>query len=310
MICYNQEKYIRIALDSVLCEEVKPYEIIIGDDFSTDGTRNILLEYKNRYPEILKLVFNEKNLGIVANANNVAPKATGDVIHFLSGDDWFRPKFLANMNKKIFDLNIDPHTVRFILVPHTVYHYVDSTEKTIRNNPKLIEQFSPVGLLFRGMLFHRQVGLSRALFDRWPLFPSDSDDIGLWADLVQLAMLTQHVETIAIIDSEGPVYRAGVGIVSKAKSSELARSYHAALVRIHSYSLSGDIRLNSADAQYLEFLIDCWSVFLGKNQKTIIAIIREAFVLIYNNIREIRPIAKLFFYLLRRTIVRLIKPSL
>ena len=48
MICYNQEQYIRQALDSVLCEQIKPYEIIIGDDFSTDGTRKILREYKDQ----------------------------------------------------------------------------------------------------------------------------------------------------------------------------------------------------------------------------------------------------------------------
>ena len=45
MICYNQELFIRRALDSLLSEQVKPYEIIIGDDFSSDQTRKILREY-------------------------------------------------------------------------------------------------------------------------------------------------------------------------------------------------------------------------------------------------------------------------
>ena len=101
MICYNQEEYIRTALDSVLNEQVKPHEIVIGDDFSTDGTRAILEEYQAKYPEIIKLVLNEKNLGLFANFNNVAPKATGDVISILSGDDWYKSNLLENMNKKI-----------------------------------------------------------------------------------------------------------------------------------------------------------------------------------------------------------------
>ena len=52
MIAYNHKDYIREAIDSVLMQKVSfPYEICIGEDGSTDGTREICLEYATKYPE-------------------------------------------------------------------------------------------------------------------------------------------------------------------------------------------------------------------------------------------------------------------
>ena len=72
MPTYNQEKYVGQAIESVLNQNFdKNYVIIIGDDCSTDNTRTICEKYQNKYPEAIKLIFNESNLGIVKNYQNL-----------------------------------------------------------------------------------------------------------------------------------------------------------------------------------------------------------------------------------------------
>ena len=59
---YNGETYLRKQLDSLLNQDFKDFRIIVADDSSTDDTRKILLEYKNKYKNSIELVFNNKNL--------------------------------------------------------------------------------------------------------------------------------------------------------------------------------------------------------------------------------------------------------
>jgi len=63
MITYNHENYISEAVNSTLAQKVNfKYEIVIGDDCSTDKTRDILIEYKNKHSEKIKLILHEKTL--------------------------------------------------------------------------------------------------------------------------------------------------------------------------------------------------------------------------------------------------------
>jgi glycosyltransferase involved in cell wall biosynthesis len=90
MITYNHEKFIAKAIDSILMQKTNfDYEIVIGEDCSTDNTRNILLDYKKRYPDKFKLFLNETNLGMQKNAVQVNKACSGDYIAFLEGDDYW-----------------------------------------------------------------------------------------------------------------------------------------------------------------------------------------------------------------------------
>ena len=61
---YNHEKYIAQAIDSILMQEVDfEYEIIIGEDYSADNTRNIVIDFQRRYPDKIKLILPQENLG-------------------------------------------------------------------------------------------------------------------------------------------------------------------------------------------------------------------------------------------------------
>lgn len=90
IVTYNHEKYIAKALDSVLMQRTNfEYEIVIGEDCSTDNTRNILLEYKRRCPDKFRLFLNEKNMGMHGNGAQVLQACSGEYIAMLDGDDYW-----------------------------------------------------------------------------------------------------------------------------------------------------------------------------------------------------------------------------
>jgi len=95
-ITYNQEKFLRKTLDSFIMQETDfSYEVLINDDKSTDNTPKIIKEYVKKYPDIIKPVFNKKNLGAVKNFFTNFERSTGKFVAICEGDDyWTDPKKL------------------------------------------------------------------------------------------------------------------------------------------------------------------------------------------------------------------------
>lgn len=85
---YNQEKYIAEAIESALMQQCdEPFEILIGDDCSQDGTRDVIKSYYEKYPEMIRLVYPEHNLGATGNTLNLVRASEGEYLAFLDGDD-------------------------------------------------------------------------------------------------------------------------------------------------------------------------------------------------------------------------------
>jgi len=90
ILTYNQAQYIRQCLDSVLKQEVNyEYEIVVGDDASSDGTQDILREYAEKYPGKFVLLLGEKNEGIAMNYKKVLSACRGQYIALCEGDDYW-----------------------------------------------------------------------------------------------------------------------------------------------------------------------------------------------------------------------------
>lgn len=95
VLSYNQEKYIKQCIESILCQKVNyKIEIIIGDDASSDNTPTILSKYHVCHSDKIKLVLRSENIGATANALNLLCMAKGEYIAFIEGDD-----FWSNPNK-------------------------------------------------------------------------------------------------------------------------------------------------------------------------------------------------------------------
>lgn len=90
MPAYNSEKYIEEAINSVLAQSYKNWELIVIDDGSLDDTRNIIIEYSQNDFRI-NLLSNEKNIGVSAARNKGIEFAKGEWIAFLDSDDRWTP---------------------------------------------------------------------------------------------------------------------------------------------------------------------------------------------------------------------------
>jgi len=89
-ITYNHEKYIRDTIEGFLMQKTNfDFEIIIGEDFSTDETAKIVMEYANKYPDIIKAECNAHNIGTMPNFFKTIQKATGKYIALCEGDDYW-----------------------------------------------------------------------------------------------------------------------------------------------------------------------------------------------------------------------------
>lgn len=89
---YNQESYLREAIDSILMQKCDfNYELLIADDCSTDGTQVIALEYKEKYPEIIITYFTPVNVGGCKKLTNCIDMGLfrGEYLAYLEGDDYW-----------------------------------------------------------------------------------------------------------------------------------------------------------------------------------------------------------------------------
>lgn len=92
VITYNQERYIAQCLQSLVDQQTDfAFEIIVGDDFSTDGTREIVTKFKRAYPHIIRTNFQPANTGGSRNNLEVHASARGKYVAHVDGDDYALP---------------------------------------------------------------------------------------------------------------------------------------------------------------------------------------------------------------------------
>jgi len=163
-VTYNHEKYIREALDSILMQNTEfDFEILIGEDCSTDGTRDILKEYEKKHPGRFCMYYREKNLGATKNEYELFMNAKGKYIAALELDDiWTDPAKL----QKQYDF-LEAHE-EYIGVAHD-FDIIDKNGLVIENddNKKIknyfnkcftLKDFLENGFIFQtGTHFYRNI---------------------------------------------------------------------------------------------------------------------------------------------------------
>jgi glycosyltransferase involved in cell wall biosynthesis len=119
MITYNHERFVGQAIESVLAQKTDfPYEIVIGEDCSTDGTRGVILDFQRRYPERIVSILRERNVGAMQNFSETIAACRGEYVAFLEGDDFWTS--LSKLQKQVDFLDAHPdsalccHRVKFL----------------------------------------------------------------------------------------------------------------------------------------------------------------------------------------------------
>lgn len=133
VVTYNHEKYIKECLESIVTQKCDfDFEVIVGDDCSTDNTRVIVQEYADKYPNIVKPIFHEKNLGPQGNYLYIHNIAKGEYIAGIDGDDYALPGKLqaqADFMDKTPDCNICFHRVKALFPDGTIKDDLINYEK-------------------------------------------------------------------------------------------------------------------------------------------------------------------------------------
>jgi glycosyltransferase involved in cell wall biosynthesis len=106
IVTYNHERFIGKALESVIVQQANfDFEIVISEDCSTDATRHIVLDWKKRYPDRIRLILSEQNIHnneVVARAFRVA---RGTYIALLDGDDFWTCSQKLQLQADFLDRN-------------------------------------------------------------------------------------------------------------------------------------------------------------------------------------------------------------
>ncbi|MCK8492063.1 glycosyltransferase [Spirosoma sp. RP8] len=136
IITYNQHKFIRAAIESALAQQTTfPIEILVGDDFSKDGTREIIQEYEQKYPGLVIGVLHPHNMGKNGGINclETLKLAKGEYWALMDGDDyWIDPLKL----QKQADL-LDAHSDYSTVFSNTRVIFEDGSPSYLLNGPDM-----------------------------------------------------------------------------------------------------------------------------------------------------------------------------
>lgn len=129
-VTYNHGKFIREAIDGFLMQRTSfACEIIIGDDHSTDNTREIINKYMKQYPGKIRLISSTINVGVHRNLTNVIKATTGTYIALCEGDDYWTD--LLKLQKQVDFL--EKHNDYVICCHYT--RVIDETRRTLYVDP-------------------------------------------------------------------------------------------------------------------------------------------------------------------------------
>jgi glycosyltransferase involved in cell wall biosynthesis len=166
MITYNHENFIAQAIRSVLMQDIDfPIELVVGEDCSTDGTRNIVKELAEKHPNKIKTLLRDKNLGGCENFRQVTAACSGEYIAILEGDDyWTSPN---KLQRQVDFLESHPE---YAICFHNVIRVCEDRSKEPQNycpvNQKIISTLKD--LIVENFIPTCSVMFRRGLYSEFP----------------------------------------------------------------------------------------------------------------------------------------------
>jgi glycosyltransferase involved in cell wall biosynthesis len=258
MITYNQALYVGKAIESVLAQRLdEPFELIIGEDRSTDHTRDIVESFHSRRPDIIRVVTSPTNVGMNENLRRVALAARGEYIAFCEGDDlWHNPEKLSC---QLSVARADPN-IGMVYSDYDCGIRVLGRWRIMRNVIGRSGEMPARGRAFEDLLDRVQVHLS-TMFCRRSLvtayFESDLYDPTLRLGDVPLLLYCAANADAAYLPESTSIYRATPGSATNRGSRHRLRIFqdHVAVVRHFEERFGSDPERRRARAPRLNALI-------------------------------------------------------
>ncbi len=205
VIAYNQEKFIRQCLQSLVEQHTTfAFEIIVGDDCSTDGTRSIIREFVDAFPEVVRAIYQPTNTGGNGNYCAVHAAARGEYIAHMDGDDFALPgKF--QMQADLLDDHPDCNIV---------WHAVDMLDS--RGTRRRSRQVTGHGALWfskADLINYLVIGTHSSKMYRAAVREFVSPDSG-FTDFYLSVLQLNTGRGVLVCDRAYGVYRLGIGLSS------------------------------------------------------------------------------------------------
>jgi glycosyltransferase involved in cell wall biosynthesis len=199
VMTYNHAKFIAQAIDSVLMQRTTfAYEVIISEDCSTDGTREIVMGYQRRYPDKVRLLLSERNLHSLAVVSRGIRACRGEFVALLDGDDyWIDPEKLQRQSEFL-----DSHPDCSTCFHNATAVYEDASRGPVNWTPPQQKDFMTLKDIWRG----------NPIATGSTVFRSGLYELPPWYDEMPLTDWPLHVlnaehGTIGYIDRVMSVYR-------------------------------------------------------------------------------------------------------
>lgn len=269
VITYNMERYLRPLLDSILKQKVSfPYEIVIDDDHSPDNSREIILEYASKYPEIVKPSLRDHNVGGSRNMYGVMQQCRGKYIAILEGDDFWEAD--DKLQYQIIFLEAHPEYIGMTCNSWCEHGEEASFTDKMRNRtePKVFTYAD-----FMARHFHDRLPSStdtwvfRNIFKEYP-----KDDFSLF---YKAHNMIWDQSLILMLYGKGSVY-ADPRLVSHHRSVTRMDGTNYQSLILQKNCLYGDSQMYQAMEEYIEHVLkrDCAPFYLVRGDVWIDAVFR------------------------------------
>lgn len=200
---YNQKELLKQAIESVLNQTLQPFEIIIVDDASVDGSVDLIKMYAQRYPNLIRYILNEENIGVSKVRVAALESVCGDYVTYLDGDDLYLPQKLEKEASLICEGDYDvafSNTAYFRNHPLNIEHiWASDLRKMPKPGNMYLEtfcRFFPRNSLFRMELVRYDLLKEIGFHDRaLELY----EDYELRIRLSQKARIAYTLEPLALV---------------------------------------------------------------------------------------------------------------
>jgi glycosyltransferase involved in cell wall biosynthesis len=215
--CHNCSSTLQRAFDSVLRQTVRPAEVVLVDDASTDDTRKIIKDIANTYPDWVKTVFLAKNEGPSAARNAGWANATQKYVAFLDSDDeWHTRKIEIQYAWMMAHPEI-------MMCGHSCKEFrpgFDDVEKHLKPD---VTAFNIRRLIFSNPFSTPSVMLSRSVAQRFPVEQRYCEDYYLWLSIAAAVGRLYRIESVLAWYHKPPYGAAGLsGSLWRMEKGELA----------------------------------------------------------------------------------------
>lgn len=208
VITYKQEDVIGRTLDAIIAQKDYIYEICVSDDCSPDSTWQILQQYQQQYPELIKIHRNEPNLGIFENIEQVRTMPAGEVVTMVAGDDLPGSGWYKRVVEFIKEKGIDYKNELFCIYGDYKCIYPNG-DSVIHSHCAIAKVDDAFRLALRGFLNGRGCCYSRRILNKFRKVSQGKSHI---AENAQDRQLQIFSEKNYYIPKVGNVYYAKRGI--------------------------------------------------------------------------------------------------